>query len=282
MGALSGNGANPAGLGGAGGDSVGAGVAGGDAGFSGGGGGGGLSIGGSGRTGGSGGGNGFGGGVGGAAGFLDTDGTAGASSGGGGGAALGGAVFVRSGFLQLVDTGFLSNSTNGGLGAAGSANGPAKGGALFLCAAELCGAGSEAAAVWSGSSSFRGNAADLAAGEGCPGRGDTDVCGRLASARVTHFAVSAPPSTPPGVPFSVVVTALDANNIPVLTYSGTVHLATSDKGSILPSDTVLSAGATAFSITLTTPGAQTITATDTANDSIEGSSNTIEVVRPGG
>ncbi len=280
MGARRGNGANPAGSGGAGGDSVGAGVTGGDAGF-GGGGGGGLSIGGSGRAGGSGGGNGFGGGVGGAAGFLDADGTAGASSGGGGGAALGGAVFVRSGFLQLVDTAFFSNSTTGGLGATGSANGPAKGGALFLCAAELCGAGSDAAAVWSGSSSFRGNAADVTAGEGCPGRGDTDVCGRLASSLVTHFAVFAPPSTPPGVPFSVVVTALDEDNIPVLTYAGTVHLASSDKGSILPSDTKLSGGAAAFSITLKTPGVQTITATDAASDLMEGSSHTIEVVRLG-
>lgn len=273
---LRGKGANLAGSGGAGGDSVGAGAGGGDAGFGGGGGGGGLSVHGS---GGPGGGNGFGGGTGGAAGFLDADGTTVASFGGAGGAALGGAVFVKSGFLQLTDTSFQANSTTGGLGAAGSADGPAKGGALFLCAAELCGPGSEAAATWSGNTSFRGNAADLRAAEGCLGRGDTDVCGRLASSRATHFAVSAPPSTQPGVPFPVVVTALDADNIPVFTYAGTVHLASSDEGLILSSGTRFSGGVGAVTVTLKTPGAQTISATDTVSGSVEGRSNAIEVIR---
>jgi hypothetical protein len=212
---------------------------------------------------------------------LDADGTTVASLGGLGGAALGGAVFVKSGLIQLVDTSFISNSASGGLGAAGSANGPAKGGAFFLCAAQLCGAGSDGAAVWSGSSSFRGNEADVNAGEGCPGRGDTDVCGRLASSQVTHFALAAPNSTPSGVPFSVVVTPLDADNIPVFTYAGTVHFTSSDKSSILPSDTRLSAGASGFSITLKTPGEQTVTAADTASNSKEGTSNAIEVFRPG-
>ena len=281
MGDLRGSGANRAGSGGAGGDSVIAGVGGGDAGFGGGGGGGGFSIDSSGRIGGSGGGNGFGGGAGGAAGFLDADGATLASSGGVGGAALGGAIFVRSGFLQLIDTSLIANSTSGGLSAAGSTKGPAKGGALFLCAAELCGAGSDAVAVWSGVSSFRGNAADTNAGEGCFGRGDTDVCGRLASLQVTHFGVVARDSTPSGVPFSIVVTALDADNIPVFTYAGTVHFASSDESSILPSDARLSVGAGAFSITLNTPGAQTITVTDTASNAMVGRSNAIEVIRDG-
>ena len=272
---LRGIGANRAGSGGAGGDSGAAGAGGGGAGFGGGGGGGGLTL----NGGGPGGGNGFGGGAGGAAGFLDADGTAVSSFGGPGGAALGGAVFVRSGFVQLSDTSFLGNSAAGGLGAAGSADGPAKGGALFLCAAELCGPGSEAAATWSGNTSFRGNTADLRAGEGCPGRGDTDVCGRLASSRATHFAVSAPPSTPPGVPFSVLVTALDADNIPVVTYAGTVHLSSSDDGLLLSSDTRLSGGAGAFTVTLKTPGAQTISATDTEGGSMDGRSNIVEVIR---
>ena len=276
---LRGKGANSAGSGGAGGDSVGAGVGGGEAGFGGGGGGGGLSIDGSGRTGGPAGGNGFGGGTGGAPGFLNADGTSIASVGGAGGAAVGGAVFVRSGFLQLADTPFLGNSTTGGLGGAGAADGPTKGGALFLCWDELCGAGSEAAGAWSGNTSFRGNAADLRAGEGCLGRGDTDVCGRLASSRATHFAVSAPPSTSPGVPFSVVVTALDADNIPVFTYAGTVHIASSDEGLILLSGTRFSGGVGAVTITLKTLGTQTISATDTAGGSMDGRSNAIEVIR---
>jgi DNA-binding CsgD family transcriptional regulator len=280
MGDLRGSSEERGGYGGAGGDSVVARVGGGDAGFGGGGGGGGLGVTGSGTTGGLGGGHGFGGGAGGTAGGLDADGAIVARSGGGGGAAFGGAIFVRSGFLQVLDTSFIANSTSGGLGSAGSPNGPAKGGALFLCAAELCCAGCDAAAVWSGSSHFRGNAADSNAGEGCLGRGDADVCGRLASSRVTHFAITAPPAAPSGLPFSIVVTALDADDIPVFTHAGAVHLASSDKGAILPSDTRLLAGAGAFAVTLKTPGAQTITATDTASNVIEGSSNFIEVLRP--
>jgi hypothetical protein len=272
---LRGDGPSRAGSGGAGGDSVAARAGGGDAGFGGGGGGGALTV----SGGGPGGGNGFGGGAGGAAGFLDPDGTAVSSSGGLGGAALGGAIFVRFGFVQVSDTSFLGNSATGGLGAAGSADGPAKGGAMFLCAAGMCGPGAEAAATWSGNTSFRGNTADLRAGEGCPGRGDSDVCGRLSSSRATHFAVSAPPSTPPGVPFTVVVTALDADEIPVITYAGTVRLSSSDEALLLSSDTRFSAGAGTFTITLKTPGTHTIRATDTTGGSMDGHSNAVEVIR---
>ena len=277
MGDLRGGGTDRAGSGGASNGSLGVPLDGGDAGFGGGGGGGGFGMEGDRRTGGGGGVNGFGGGAGGAGGSLEPDGTAIASSTGVGGAGLGGAVFVRSGFLQLVDASFLGNSASGGLGSAGSTAAPAKGGALFLCSAALCGPGSEASAVWAGSLSLQGNASGASAGEGCVGRGDTDVCGRLASARAAHLQVSAPPSIPPGVPFTVVVTAVDADNIPVVTYTGTIHLSSSDRNSILPSDARLSGGAGAFSITLTTSGAHTITAADTADSSIRGSSNAIEV-----
>jgi hypothetical protein len=76
-----------------------------------------------------------------------------------------------------------------------------------------------------------------------------------------------------------VVTALDADNIPVFTYAGTVHIASSDEGLILLSGTRFSGGVGAVTITLKTLGTQTISATDTAGGSMDGRSNAIEVIR---
>ena len=269
------------GSGGSGGDSAVAGLGGGDAGFGGGGGGGGFSLVGGERIGGSGGGNGFGGGPGGAAGFMDTEDTNRPASAGDGGAALGGAVFVKSGFLQLIDTSFIGNSASGGLSPAASRVAPAKGGALYLCAPGMCGPGSDAYGVWSGNSSFRANTADPGAGEGCPGRGDIQVCGRLASARVTHFTIAVPGSAVAGQTVSIAVTALDAGDIRVLTYDGALHFSCTDNNSILPLDARLPGGTGVFTVVLKSEGSQTITVTDSADRAVGGVSGSIEVTNPG-
>src|SRR5207253_2027593 len=60
-------------------------------------------------------------------------------------------------------------------------------------------------------------------------------------------------------------------------YGGTIHFTSTDGGAILPADSTLSNGIGSFSTTLVTAGSQTITATDTANASITGTSNSIEV-----
>jgi DNA/RNA endonuclease G (NUC1)/fibronectin type 3 domain-containing protein len=89
----------------------------------------------------------------------------------------------------------------------------------------------------------------------------------------THFSVTAPANTTSGVAFSVTVTALDASNTIVPTYSGTVHFTSSSAGT-LPADYTFVGGdngAHTFSVTLTSTGAQSITATD---GSITGSANT--------
>jgi DNA/RNA endonuclease G (NUC1)/fibronectin type 3 domain-containing protein len=89
----------------------------------------------------------------------------------------------------------------------------------------------------------------------------------------THFSVSAPANTTSGTPFNVTVTALDASNVTVTSYTGTVHFTSSSAGS-LPSDYTFVAGdsgAHMFSATLTSTGAQSITATD---GGITGSANT--------
>jgi probable HAF family extracellular repeat protein len=91
----------------------------------------------------------------------------------------------------------------------------------------------------------------------------------------THFSVSAAATVSAGSAFNFMVDALDAANKVVATYSGSVHFTSTDTGAELPTNSTLTNGIVNFSAVLTTPGAQTITATDTA--SITGSSNSIQV-----
>jgi len=93
---------------------------------------------------------------------------------------------------------------------------------------------------------------------------------------VTHFSVSAPANVTNGTPFNVTVTALDASNATVPSYTGTVHFTSSSSGTLPADYTFVGAdnGAHTFSVTLTTNGVQSITATDTGNASITGTTNT--------
>jgi len=86
----------------------------------------------------------------------------------------------------------------------------------------------------------------------------------------THFLVSAPASATAGSAFSVTVTALDAANNVAVGYSGTVHFTSSDASAVLPANATLINGVRTFSVTLQTPGAQTVTATDTVTPAITG------------
>jgi hypothetical protein len=92
----------------------------------------------------------------------------------------------------------------------------------------------------------------------------------------THFSVIAPANASAGTAFNFTVTALDASNNVVATYSGTVHFTTLDKA-VLPANSTLANGTRTFSATLKTAGGQTITATDTVMASIAGTSNLITV-----
>ncbi len=73
-----------------------------------------------------------------------------------------------------------------------------------------------------------------------------------------------------GVPFQLTVEAQDQYGNKAGQYSGTVHFTSSDPSAILPADSTLTNGVKNFSVTLFTVGVQTITATDTANSSIDG------------
>ena len=104
------------------------------------------------------------------------------------------------------------------------------------------------------------------------------------AAAATHFSVTAPSNAPAGTAFSLTVTALDQFNNTATAYGGTVHFTSSDTavGVTLPANYTFVAGDNGVHIfnngaTLVTAGNQTITATDTANAGITGTSGAITV-----
>jgi uncharacterized repeat protein (TIGR01451 family) len=92
-----------------------------------------------------------------------------------------------------------------------------------------------------------------------------------------HFVVSAPATTTAGSAFNVTVTALDASNSTVTGYSGTVHFTSTDGAAVLPADSTLTNGTGTFSVTLKTAGNRTITAKDTVDPTITGTSSPVAV-----
>src|SRR5439155_3164000 len=99
----------------------------------------------------------------------------------------------------------------------------------------------------------------------------------VSAAAATHLSVSAPVNVTAGTAFNVLVTALDAFNNTATGYTGTVHLTSSDALAVLPANATLTNGTKTFTVTLKTAGGQTVTATDTSNASITGTSGTINV-----
>ena len=118
--------------------------------------------------------------------------------------------------------------------------------------------------------------------EGCAGYGgDLTVTGafplEVVPGPATHFEVVVPPLAENGTPTAATVTALDANNAVANEYVGSVELTSSDASADLPPDAPLLAGVGILPVTFNTDGTQTVTATDTADSSINGMSNTVLV-----
>jgi hypothetical protein len=91
----------------------------------------------------------------------------------------------------------------------------------------------------------------------------------VSAAQLSQLSVnSLPASASAGTAFNITVSGVDAFNNIVTTYMGTVHFTSSDPQAILPSDKALQNGTGSFMVTLKTAGAQTITATDTANPAL--------------
>ena len=92
---------------------------------------------------------------------------------------------------------------------------------------------------------------------------------------VASFVVTGlPASVGAGAANTFTVTAQDAVGVTVTGYSGTVHLTSTDGLAMLPADSTLTNGTKQFSATLKTLGTETVTATDTANATVNGSAST--------
>src|SRR5207249_4205687 len=99
----------------------------------------------------------------------------------------------------------------------------------------------------------------------------------VSAATATHFSVSTPAAATAGTAFTFTVTALDALNNTATSYAGTLTFSSSDSAASLPANSTLSNGVGNFIATLKTAGNRTLTATDTANSGLTGTSGTITV-----
>ena len=94
----------------------------------------------------------------------------------------------------------------------------------------------------------------------------------------TRFVVNVPSQANQFLPFPIMVSARDQFNRVATGYTGTVHFTTTSSSGNFPMDSTLTNGAAIFQVMLYSPGNQTITATDTSNPSITGTSSPIFVV----
>jgi hypothetical protein len=100
--------------------------------------------------------------------------------------------------------------------------------------------------------------------------------------RATHFQLSAPSTAIAGGWFPLTVTAEDAQNNPVTDYTGTVNFNSSDRMAGLPGPYTFALsdqGTHVFTVILYEAGTQWVSATDTSNNSISGT--TFVSVSPG-
>jgi hypothetical protein len=97
-------------------------------------------------------------------------------------------------------------------------------------------------------------------------------------ASLIHFSVAGPNAANAGTSFGIAVTILDQNNNVYPGYTGNVHFTSTDPFASLPSLSPLTNGVGAFSVTMKTAGARTISATDSAAANLTGTSNAITVV----
>ncbi len=109
---------------------------------------------------------------------------------------------------------------------------------------------------------------------GCGGGDNTAIT----TVPTAHLAITLPTTTViAGTPFTFTVKALDAMAAVVPTYTGTVHITTSDTAAKLPADANLAQGVGTFAVTFNTVGNQTITASDTVGDASSGISPAVSV-----
>jgi len=92
-----------------------------------------------------------------------------------------------------------------------------------------------------------------------------------------QFSIGAPAVATVGVPLTLNIYATTANRGVATGYNGTVRFSSTDPSASLPSNLQLTNGQASFPVTFNTSGNQTVTATDTANSSLTGTTNPISV-----
>jgi len=97
------------------------------------------------------------------------------------------------------------------------------------------------------------------------------------AAAASKFVISVPASVTSGAAFAVTVTAQDAYGNTALGYTGTVHYTSSDALAVVPANMTLTNGSAKVTVKLKTKGNQTVSAADTANATIKGTSPAIAV-----
>jgi hypothetical protein len=96
------------------------------------------------------------------------------------------------------------------------------------------------------------------------------------AAAATHFRLKVPASATAGAPFVLRVTALDAFNNVVPSYTSTVHFTSTDPSAVLPADytfQLTDQGLAIVAAALQTTGKMSLTATDTVASSITGTTS---------
>ena len=122
---------------------------------------------------------------------------------------------------------------------------------------------------------------DLVTGRGTPIANliINDLAGQSGSNSPTHFSVTAPASIVSGSFFSITVNALTASNSLSATYQGTIQFSSTDSvaGVVLPPSytfTESDNGSHTFTgVRLVTPGTQSVSVNDSANNTIAGSTS---------
>jgi len=204
------------------------------------------------------------------------------NSGGGGGLLTGGAaantVPGGSALINGGTGGVFTGFADGGFGGGGAAASPGGGGGGYN------GGGAGGLGVFiaggggGGSYSITAPLSPYTQSGVRGGNGLVTLC-YLASGPATHFSISAPSPVQSYTTNQITVTALDASNNVAPGYTGTVHLTSTDPGFVNGTgDATLTNGAGTFNVALKQAGSQTITATDTVNSSITGTSSAITVL----
>jgi hypothetical protein len=91
---------------------------------------------------------------------------------------------------------------------------------------------------------------------------------------IAHFAMHLPRGVTGGVPVTVQLVAMDAQNSAMSAYNGTANLTSSDGSITLPASVTFQNGRASFQVTFGTPGPQTVTATDSVSSSPVGTATT--------